>query len=50
MSLIIALLMCCGAVGVLIFDWSNSDIAVVISGVAVITGVFGAAGGGDRAI
>jgi hypothetical protein len=44
MSLIVALLMCCGAVGLLIFDWANADIAVVISGVAVITGVFGTAG------
>jgi hypothetical protein len=49
MSLIVALLMCCGAVGLLIIDWGNADIAVAISGVAVITGVFGTAGD-DRAI
>jgi hypothetical protein len=49
MSLFVALLMCCGAVGLLIFDGANADISVVISGVAVITGVFGAAGD-DRAI
>jgi hypothetical protein len=50
MSLILALLMCCGAVGLLMIDWANADIAVAISGVAVITGIFGASGRDDGAI
>ena len=47
MSVIVALLMSCGLVGLLISDWANADVAAVIAGAAVVSGVIGALSGRD---